>query len=67
LKKYSTKEDAEGTIEVKIEKNKNGLFNWVLQANLDWAKFRYERDDYKNLDDLVNNLFDHFKEDLADK
>jgi hypothetical protein len=27
LKKYSTKEDAEGTIEVKIEKNKNGLFN----------------------------------------
>jgi hypothetical protein len=67
LKKYSAKEDAEGTIEVKIEKNKKGMFNWVLQANLDGQPFRYERDDYENLDDLVNNLFDHFKEELSNK
>lgn len=24
-------------------------------------------EDYKNLDDLVNNLFDHFKEELSKK
>jgi hypothetical protein len=34
---------------------------------LDWDTFRYERADYKNLDDLINNLFDHFKEELSDK
>jgi hypothetical protein len=34
---------------------------------LDWDVFRYERNDYKNLDDLINNLFDHFKEELSNR
>lgn len=67
LKKFSTKEDAEGTIEVKVEKNKKDLFNWIVSATLDWNSFRYEREDYKNLDDLVNHLFEHFKEDLSNR
>lgn len=65
LKKFTSKEEAEGSIEVKIEKNKKENFNWIFHANLDGKTFRYSREDYKNLDDLINNLFDHFKEELS--
>ncbi|PZM81970.1 hypothetical protein DLH72_04695 [Candidatus Gracilibacteria bacterium] len=65
LKKFTEKEDAEGSIEVKIEKNKKENFNGVVHANLDGKTFRYGREDYKNLDDLINHLFDHFKEELS--
>jgi len=64
LNKYE-KEDAEGTIELHVDKNKKGLFDSKLQAKLDWTHFRYEREDYKKLDDLINHLFDHFKEELS--
>lgn len=67
LKKFECKEDAEGIIEVKVDKNKKDLFDGVVSANLDWKAFRYSREDYKNLDDLVNHLFDHFKEELSAK
>lgn len=67
LKKYEDKEDAKWSITVKINKNKKDLFDWVLQAHLDRDDFRYERQDYKNLDDLINNLFEHFKLELSDK
>lgn len=65
LKKFTSKEDAEWTIEVKVEKTKKDTFNGIIQANLDGKSFRYSRDDYKNLDDLINHLFDHFKEELS--
>ncbi len=64
LNKFN-KEDAEGTIEVSVDKNKKWLFDAKIQANLDGNSFRYEREDYKNLDDLINHLFDHFKETLS--
>ncbi len=67
LKKFSTKDNAEWVIELKVEKNKKELFNWILSATLDANAFRYEREDYKNLDDLVNHLFEHFKEDLSNR
>lgn len=60
-----TKDDAEGTIEVSTDKNKKGLFDGKVQASLDWKTYRFEREDYKNLDDLINHLFDHFKEALS--
>jgi hypothetical protein len=60
-------EDVEWKIVVKIEKNKKTLFDGSLQINIDGQIFRYEREDFKNLDDLVNHLFDHFKEELAKK
>lgn len=50
-----------------IEKNKKELFNWTLQISIDWKVYRYEREDYKKLDDLINHLFEHFKEELAKK
>jgi len=59
------KADAEGTIEVTTEKNKKGLFDAKIQANLDGNTYRFEREDYKKLDDLINHLFDHFKEALS--
>jgi len=61
------KEDAEGTIEITTDKNKKGLFDAKIQATLDGQAFRFEREDYKNLDDLINHLFDHFKEALSKK
>ncbi len=65
LKKFD-KNDAEGMIETTIDKNKKGLFDGKIQASLDGKSFRFEREDYKNLDDLVNHLFDHFKQALSD-
>jgi hypothetical protein len=67
LKKYEGKEDAEGTIELKLNKNKKDLFDAKLIANLDSDQFVFEREDYENLDDLVNNLFKHLKEELSSK
>ena len=61
------KEDAEGIIEITADKNKKGLFDAKIQANLDGNAYRYEREDYKKLDDLINNLFDHFKESLSNE
>jgi len=58
-------EDVEWIVDIKIDENKKWLFDWVLQINIDWKSFRYSREDFKKLDDLVNHLFDHFKEELA--
>lgn len=66
LKKFD-KEDAEGLIELNIEKNSRWKFDWALNVKLDWKEFRFDREDYENLDDLVNNLFTHLKEELSDK
>jgi len=67
LKKYEDKADAEWSIELKIEKNKKNLFNWKLITTLDTDQFVFEREDYENLDDLINNLFKHLKEELSSK
>ena len=60
------KEDATGIIEVKVDKNKKGIFDGSISANLDGKSFHFSREDYKNMDDLINHLFDHFKEALSD-
>jgi len=67
LKKYEDKADAEGTIELTVDKNKKDLFNAKLIVNLDSDQFVFEREDYENLEDLVNNLFKHLKEELSSK
>jgi hypothetical protein len=61
------KNDSEGLVELYVEKNKKSLFNWKIQANLDGKSYRFEREDYKNLDDLINHLFDNFKQSLSDE
>ena len=66
LEKFK-KDDSEWIIDFKIDRNKKWLFNASIQANLDWKDFRFGREDYKNLDDLINNLFEHFKEQLSGK
>nr|MDD3720301.1 hypothetical protein [Candidatus Gracilibacteria bacterium] len=66
LAKFS-KNDAEGMLEVKIDKNKKGLFDGVIHAKLDGNAYRSEREDFKNLDDLINHLFEHLKEQLSNK
>lgn len=65
LKKFN-KDDAEGTLELSLEKNKKGEFNGKIQANFDGNTFRSEREDFKKLDDLINHLFEHIKIQLAD-
>ena len=66
LKKFSG-EEIEWILTLNIEKNKKDLFNWVLQITIDGKPYRYERQDYRKLDDLTNHLFDKFKEELAKK
>ena len=66
LKQFD-REDVEWILTFDVEENKKWLFNGTLQIKIDGKSFRYEREDYKNLEDLVNNLFDHFKEDLSKK
>jgi hypothetical protein len=66
LQKFD-KDDIEWELSLTIEKNKKNLFDWILQLIIDWKKFRYEREDFKKLDDLINHLFDHFKEELSSK
>ncbi len=61
-----TKENAEGIIDISVDKNKKWLFDGKVQANLDWESFRSEREDFKKLDDLINHLFDHLKLQLSD-
>lgn len=67
LQRFSNKSDVEGITELHADKNKKGLFDAKLQVSIDGNSYRYEREDYKNLDDLINHLFDHFKEELARK
>jgi len=65
LEKFN-KPEAEGVIDVTVNKNKKERFDGKIQATLDGKSFRFEREDYKKLDDLVNHLFEHFKESLSD-
>lgn len=60
-------DDVEWDIWLNVEKNKKWLFNASLIINIDGKKFVYKREDYVKIDDLVNHLFDHFKEELASK
>lgn len=66
LQKFN-KEDITWELIFNLEKNKKDLFNWVLQLDIDWKIYRYEREDYKSLADLINHLFDKFKEELSKK
>ncbi len=61
------KEDSIGTLKVTINKNKKWLFNWNINAVFDWETYRTEREDFKNLDDLINHLFEHIKWQLSDE
>lgn len=65
LKKFEGKEDAQGRIELFVSANAHNQFDGKLVINLDGEAFRYEREDYHKLDDLVNHLFKHFKESLS--
>jgi len=59
--------DVEWEISLVLEENKIGRFNGTLNVIIDGKTFHYEREDYKKLDDLINHLFDHLKEDLSNK
>lgn len=68
LDKYLQKldgDDVEGEVSLVLEENKIGRFNGTLNVSVDGRNFHYEREDYKKLDDLINHLFDHLKEDLS--
>lgn len=59
------KGDTEGEVSLVVEQNKTGRFNGILNVAIDGKAFHYAREDYKSLDDLINHLFDHLKESLA--
>lgn len=70
LDKYLQKldgDDVEGEVSLILEENKIGRFNGTLNVSINGKSFHYAREDFKKLDDLVNHLFDHLKEDLGNK
>jgi hypothetical protein len=54
-------------LKVTLNKNKKWLFDWKISASFDWDTYRSEREDFKNLDDLINHLFEHIKWQLSDE
>jgi hypothetical protein len=67
LNMYGKHPDAEGQIKLVVEQNEKGKFAASLRASFESDSFYYAREDYSRLDDLVNHLFDHLKEDLSSK
>ncbi len=68
LQKYLQKEDAEMHLEVVVKKNKQEKYEWSFRFNIDWESHLYHNNSpFKNIEDLVNHAFDHFKRDLSDK
>ncbi len=67
IKKFNNKKDLKINFSLSLEKNKKELFNWIMNVVIDGESFRYKREDYKKLDDLINNLFEHLKESLSNK
>ena len=68
LDKYLSKldgEDVDGEVSLVLEGNKIGHFNGTLNVSIDGKTFHYAREDFKKLDDLINHLFDHLKEDIG--
>lgn len=65
LKKFDEKPDAQGRVELFVSANAHNQFDGKLLISLDGESFRYEREDYHKLDDLINHLFKHFKETLS--
>ena len=63
LKKF--KEGTKCSLVVSIASNKKGNFEGSVQLDADGGIYRSERDSYKKLDDLINHLFDHVKEQLS--
>ena len=66
FKKYDDR-DAEIELKLMLDEQKDGKFEWALYATIDGQKHTFKREGYKNLDDLVNGLFDHLKEALSHK
>jgi len=66
LRKFDSKPEAEGRLELFVSFNSHRKFDGKLAITIDGESFRYEREDYHKLDDLINHLFKHFKESLSD-
>lgn len=61
-------DDAELLIDLVYGKDKNGKFFGHGNFNASWKMpYRYEKQSFEKLDDLVNHTFDHYKEHLSDK
>jgi hypothetical protein len=52
---------------VTVSGDKKGKFAGSVHLEADGITYRAEREDYKKLDDLVNHLFDHIKEQISKK
>ena len=63
LKKYNA---SDMKIELSISGQRN-QFNGKLHVNLAGDIHHFARESYHNLDDLINNLFQHLKEALSAK
>ncbi|UFX83425.1 hypothetical protein [Candidatus Absconditicoccus praedator] len=62
------KDDAEARFEIDVRKNKQEKYEGSFRLNLDGKGMIYQNDvPFKNITDLVNHAFDHFKREMSDK
>jgi len=63
----NTHPDAETLISLNVRENDKRKFDGTLHVTFNGKPLHYAREDYKDLADLINHLFDHLKEELAGK
>ena len=67
LLKYLKEDDAQAILNINITKNKKWTYNGKFNMSIDWHQFVYNREDFKNITDLVQHFFDHIKEQISKK
>lgn len=64
IKKYA-KEDTWVRVELTVERENDKQHSWKIVITMDWETYRSKRENFDNLADLVNHLFDHVKIQLS--
>lgn len=64
FRKFKT--EPEDLMELWLE-SKDNRFNGKLSVKIGGKDWRYSRESYRKLDDLVNHLFDHLKGSLSEE
>ncbi len=66
LKRYD-RGDTEVRLSLMLEENKKGEFDGSVRIQAGSDDFASKREDFRSLEDLINHLFDHVKEQMAKK
>ena len=66
IKKHMDPENLQAHLNVTVEKTDKG-YNWNFNFKLSSINIIYKRENFKNINDLINHFFEHAKEELSKK